>query len=80
MNICSVVFINKVVRVYCEYKPIQDRTNWYDGVQTRDFRSYLVDKWGFDFWNQSPHLRQNYAEWAMTVDDEKKYVLFLLRY
>ena len=79
MNICSLDFIYKVVNAYYEYQG-NDREDWYRGIQTEDFRNHLVDRWGFDFWNQTNHLKKNYANWMMAVEDEQKYTLFLLRY
>ena len=79
MKTCSLEFIYKVVNAYYEYIS-NDTDDWYHGIQTNDFRNHLVDKWGFDFWNQTDHLKKNYASWMMAVEDEQRYALFLLRY
>jgi hypothetical protein len=81
----SIDLINKVVKDYSLFKQIQDafyqdRTNWYEGVQTKHFAKHTIDKWGFRLYNQTDHLKQNYASWQMRIHDEQKYTLFLLRY
>jgi len=79
MKTCGLDFIYKVVNAYYEYQG-NDREDWYHGIQTGDFRNYLINKWGFDFWNHTDHLKKNYASWMMAVENEQRYALFLLRY
>lgn len=80
MNIiCSLDFIYKVVDAYYEYMG-NDREDWYHGIQKENFRNHLVNQWGFDFWNQTDHLKKNYASWMMAVENEQRYALFLLKY
>jgi hypothetical protein len=76
----SIDLINKVIKDYALFKQIQDRTNWYDGIQTKDFAKHTIDKWGFRLYNQTDHLKKNYASWQMKITNESKYLLFLLTY
>ena len=76
----SIDLINKVVKDYVLFKQIQDRTNWYDGVQTKHFAKHTIDRWGFRLYNQTDHLKKNYASWQMRIYNESKYLLFLLTY
>jgi len=79
MKQCSLDLIYKVVNAYYEYRG-NDMEDWYHGIQTNDFRNHLINNWGFDFWNQTDHLKKNYASWMMAIEDEQRYTLFLLRY
>ena len=76
--ICSVDLLKKVVDAYSDFKGT--KTDWYTGIQKGEFRKHCIERWGFHIYNQTNHLKQNYAHWAMDIRDEQKYTLFLLRY
>jgi hypothetical protein len=77
--ICGLDLIYKVVNAYYDYLG-HESDDWYDGLTTDDFRKHTIDRWGFNIYNQTDHLKQNYAQWAVNVQDEQRYALFLLRY
>jgi len=79
MTTCSLDLLYKVVNAYYDYIG-HESDDWYDGLTTDGFREHTIDRWGFSIYNQTDHLKQNYAQWAVNVLDDQKYLLFLLRY
>jgi hypothetical protein len=77
--ICGLDLLYKVVNAYYDFKG-KETDDWYVGVQKGDFRRHSIERWGFNIYNQTDHLKKNYAQWAINIRDEKKYTLFLLRY
>ena len=70
-------FLNKVLDVWRTMDDWNDKGNH---LKSKRFQCYLVDTWGFELYNETDHLKQNYPQWKIRIHDEKKYTLFLLRY
>lgn len=68
-------FCLKVLDIWCD---LSDHRIKGSHLKSYRFQQYLIDTWGFELYNKTEHLKQNYPHWQIRVYDERKYLLFLL--